>query len=433
MTIVDKNFVGVSVVLQSTMSHPKYNINGRLEKRSINLSSVKVTLKTMLNKDSYRSLGELAELAAKSCGVSFSVLSLTQPRRQWHGGTLSSMTDPDGILLPFTEAPLIDVSRSGQFLVIDPTKVPILAENEPLAEPLRQMRFIVCVPIIARSRAVLGALVLADVTPRELIASERALIEHLARCAASIIEEQENAILIVKNLAHEHLLEAELRARQASQTAQLAQQLHDDLANQLTGAHLLLEVANSELKGVSFEVVSAVKRSQTLIGFAIAQTRQLAYSQPAFLVQHNCLQSALEIYIEHLNRQATAICILNKFTAIIPILSPEIKLGALLIVEEAVTLARLRLQCQRIYVSITSRDGTDLGISISADGQYDSAHTDFDRQAFFKRIRYQAKALGAHLCDSPTPREPGLTPIASICWSKLEKSALFRPNLPTYH
>ncbi len=433
MTIVDKNAVPVSVVLQHTMSYQRYTDDWRLSKRSLNSSSAKITLKTMLNKDSYRSLGELAELAAKTCGVSLSVLSLTQPRRQWHGGTLGSMAAPDGILLPFTEAPLIDVSRSGQFLVIDPSKPPVLTESEPLAEPLRQMRFIVCVPIIASSRAVLGALVLADATPRELVASERALIEHLARCAASIIEEQEKTVLIVKNLAHEQLIEAELRARRDSQCVQIAQQLHDDLANQLTGAHLLLEVANSEFEGVNSEIVSAVKRSQTLIGFAIAHTRQLAYSQPAFLVQHNGLQSALEIYLEHLNRQATAICTLNKCKDTIPILSPELKLGALLIVEDAVALARQRPQCQRIYVSISSSDGTDLGISISADGQPDTTHTDFDRQAFFERIRYQAKALGAHLSDSLESRGQGLTTIVSIRWSELQKSALSQAYLPTYH
>ncbi len=183
--------------------------------------------------------------------------------------------------------------------------------------------------------------------------------------------------------------------------AGFAQQLHEEIANQLAGINLLLGAAIRQADSPNSQTKTLVLRAQSLVRAAISQCRQLAQAQPMYLAQHHSLSTALHLYLEHLNHRGAPACQMDMGVVALPVVSADVAHKILLIVDEAVTVARRRVQCHNILVGL-SGESTALNIAVVADGRSDGKGTDFQDQRSFERIRFLVARIGAEISAGPS-------------------------------
>ena len=191
-------------------------------------------------------------------------------------------------------------------------------------------------------------------------------------------------------------IEQELSDRMDQKEAGVAEQLHEEIASQLAGINLLLGAAYRQADSPNSQTKTLVLRAQSLVRAAISQCRQLAQAQPMYLAQHHSLSSALHLYLEHLNHRAAPACRMDMTEVALPVVSADVVHKTLLVVDEAVTVARRRVHCRDILVTV-SGDSAMLNIAVAADGRSDGSGTAFQDQRSFERIRFLVARIGAEI------------------------------------
>lgn len=148
---------------------------------------------------------DICGLAAALCGTPTAMVSLVDEGRQWFKARLGMELCPTGRDVSFCA----HVLTKRQVLVVpDATADPRFAGN-PLVTGPAGVRFYAGAPLVTPDGHVLGTLCVLDTRPRELTATQVALLETLARQVMTVLEHRRQA----------HALAAEVAAREVAESA----------------------------------------------------------------------------------------------------------------------------------------------------------------------------------------------------------------------
>jgi PAS domain S-box-containing protein len=290
---------------------------------------------------------------------------------------------PNGKLLPHAQSPIVEVLRTG-----------IPARNvEVFIERPDGSRLPVLVNFAALKDAqgeITGAITsFMDITDRkrmetELLAWQRELEARVAQQKAQLLADAEER----------KRLEAGIAGAVESEQERLGQELHDGLAQELTGIGMMLDVLADTLMKQSPAQGREASRLRVMLGKATASTRDLAKNfYPVELEKHGLLL-ALQELAKHNQERFGILCAVEARETCFARLKDARAIQLFRIAQEAIHNAAKHSQAKHIHIHLTTQEGNWV-LTVKDDG------------VGLRRDRQQASGIGLRIMQHRANRIGG--------------------------
>jgi two-component system nitrate/nitrite sensor histidine kinase NarX len=301
-------------------------------------------------KDTQKILASIVEGASEMLGAEAAALCLSQPKSAER--VLASRCGPPDA---FVQADINGASRLA--LLSDPSPGAGRQGPPPPCKVLSP-EFRAChhsVPLRVGSEEI-GELCVSSRTPRAFTERQRQLLAGLADMAA----------IAVNNA---RLLEREHHVAVMDERHRLAREMHDSLAQALGFLHLKAQVARKCLVGED-----AVKAHQELTSvIALAQEAYTDVREAILGLSENVspdtgVVGSLREYLRKFSRQTDIKADLQLSSDQVPVLSPDVEVQLLRVIQEAMTNIRKHANSEHAWVRISKRDNR-IAVTVRDDGR----------------------------------------------------------------
>ena len=157
---------------------------------------------------------DLTQIACQVFGVPIAAITLVDERRQWYKSQVGLSYPETPRAVAFCAHTILQT----EVLVVSDAAQDVRFADNPAVTGDEHFRFYAGAPLVTSEGFVLGSLCVVDTTSRQLDAQQQAVLEVLARQAASRIELQrqialQNQLIAQQKLADQRLAESEERLR----------------------------------------------------------------------------------------------------------------------------------------------------------------------------------------------------------------------------
>lgn len=194
----------------------------------------------------------------------------------------------------------------------------------------------------------------------------------LLRAKVSIFAElHRNALQLEALNAELRSLSASIIAAQDEERRRIARELHDSLGQDLAAAKMILEGVETTENASSSVAGRAAIEACAIIDHAIQQVRSMSHLLHPPMLDEVGLYSALQWYLDGLNKRSGIEVSLEIHPKAFPRLAPDVEKAVFRIIQEALTNVFRHSKARKTTVSVAKRDGrvictvSDDGIGIS--------------------------------------------------------------------
>lgn len=179
----------------------------------------------------------------------------------------------------------------------------------------------------------------------------------LLRAKVSIFAELHRNALQLEALNHElRSLSASIIAAQDEERRRIARELHDSLGQDLAAAKMVLEGVESE-SNASSDARRASAEAASIIDHALQQVRSMSHLLHPPMLDEVGLYSALQWYLDGLNKRSGIEVSLEIHPKAFPRLAPDVEKAVFRIIQEALTNVFRHSKARKTSVSLVKRDG----------------------------------------------------------------------------
>jgi PAS domain S-box-containing protein len=258
-------------------------------------------------------------------------------------------------------------------------------------------------PIVNSRGKIVGASKIArDITGRKRLEAElqtwqRELESRVALQKAQLLEEARER----------KRLEAEIAEAVEAEQLRLGQELHDGLAQELTGIGMLLEVLEGKLLKPARASARELHKIRSKLAAASANTRNLAKGFYPVEIEHGLL-TALQELANHTEKSFGVSCSVEsvKDPPIIS-LKDNVAIQLFRIAKEAVHNATKHAEAKRIVIRLATRNG-GWSLTVKDDGIGLQRDLQKAKGMGLRIMRYRARMIGA-TCEMQNNKKGGVT------------------------